>query len=115
MSIAALITEGIGPGGSIPYLLTEGLDIGTPAPPTAPVGGHWGPPLTKAQLKKQKAEIAAIERAREAEWAKAKSDIEERRESIRAAMHPERILGVSNPPMEMDEDETDIEMLLLYG
>jgi hypothetical protein len=28
MSIAALITEGVGPGGSITYLLTGGLDIG---------------------------------------------------------------------------------------
>jgi hypothetical protein len=29
VTIAALITEGIGPGGSVKYLLTEGLDIGT--------------------------------------------------------------------------------------
>lgn len=35
MSIAALITEGIGPGGSVKYLLTEGLDIGAPPVPVA--------------------------------------------------------------------------------
>jgi hypothetical protein len=28
MTIAALITEGIGPGGSILYVMTGGLDIG---------------------------------------------------------------------------------------
>lgn len=35
MSVRAIITEGIGPGGSVLYLLTGGLDIGAtpPAPP----------------------------------------------------------------------------------
>lgn len=44
MSIAALITEGIGPGGTIPFLLTGGLGAGVAPPPTpsgpTPAGRH---------------------------------------------------------------------------
>lgn len=36
MSIRAIITEGIGPGGSVKYIMTLGFDIGsTPVPPSA--------------------------------------------------------------------------------
>lgn len=40
MTVAALVTQGIGPGSSITYLLTGGLDIGTP-PPVAPGDGDY--------------------------------------------------------------------------
>lgn len=57
MTIAALITEGIGPGGSIKYVMTGGLDISSVIPsiwtkdtPLSPswaadtaAGGTWTP------------------------------------------------------------------------
>ena len=44
MSIAALITQGIGPGGSVKYLLTGGLDLGAAvvAPATTTRDGGRG-------------------------------------------------------------------------
>lgn len=39
MSIRALITEGIGPGGSVKYLLTLGLDLAAATAPNAPTIG----------------------------------------------------------------------------
>jgi hypothetical protein len=53
MSIAALITEGIGPGGSIEFLLTGGLGIGAPAPVVV-VGGV-------ARVKKSKRQWFTLE------------------------------------------------------
>lgn len=45
MTIAALITEGIGPGGSIKYVMTGGLDISSTIPsiwtPTTPAVTAW--------------------------------------------------------------------------
>ena len=42
MSIAALITEGIGPGGSILYAMTGGLAIGIVLNPWSPEAGASG-------------------------------------------------------------------------
>lgn len=42
MSIRALITEGVGPGGSIKYLITGGLDIGAALLAKSP---PWPPPI----------------------------------------------------------------------
>ncbi len=41
MSIAAIITEGIGPGGSVKYALTLGFDLG--AGPIGPWTDNSGP------------------------------------------------------------------------
>lgn len=49
MTIAALITEGIGPGGSVLYALTGGLDIG--ATPPAPPLVYSGYPVRNYVLK----------------------------------------------------------------
>lgn len=47
MTIAALITEGIGPGGSIKYVMTGGLDISSTIPsiwtPAVIASGNWAP------------------------------------------------------------------------
>lgn len=45
MSIAALITEGVGPGGSVPYILTGGLDVGDEPDP----GNRWTPVTVDTQ------------------------------------------------------------------
>lgn len=47
MSIAALITGGIGPGGSILYVLTEGLDIGAAGIVTVPAARKHGAALSR--------------------------------------------------------------------
>lgn len=42
MTIAALITEGIGPGGTVTYVLTGGLDLGTAPPPPVVIESTQG-------------------------------------------------------------------------
>ena len=51
MSIAAIITEGIGPGGSVKYIMTLGYDIGSIPPPPVVTGiasGHLN--ITSGEL-----------------------------------------------------------------
>lgn len=43
MTVAALITEGIGPGGSVLFALTGGLGVGSPAPAVATSTQGMGP------------------------------------------------------------------------
>jgi hypothetical protein len=82
MSIAALITEGIGPGATIPLLLTEGLGIGQAVTTTFDHGGIRG--LSKKEMRRQHraAQLAEAQRAREwealnADRAGLRSDIKE--------------------------------------
>jgi hypothetical protein len=52
MTIAALITQGIGPGGSVPYLLTGGLDLGEAVvQPVTQARGGWLP--TKREIEEE--------------------------------------------------------------
>jgi len=73
MTVAALITEGIGPGGSVPFLLTGGLGNyagGTPAPaavvdrikPGGPAPRTYAPPY---KIIKRKDETVDAKEARE--------------------------------------------------
>jgi len=58
MTIAALITEGIGPGGTVPLLLTGGLDQGVKPPDIITVDTH------DPGIKKRRKQAAALERKR---------------------------------------------------
>lgn len=54
MTIAALIIEGIGPGGSIKYVMTGGLDISSTIPsrwtPAPAAIGNWVKTIDDTQI-----------------------------------------------------------------
>ena len=116
MSIAALITGGIGPGSTIPLLLTEGLGIGKSAPVTADTHDY---PLTKKeleQLRRQERKRRAAEEARALDARAIRGELE------RAMFPPKETAAPAQQPIVIqkqqtvipdDDDETDIELLLL--
>ena len=91
MSIAALITQGIGPGGSVKYLLTGGLDMGAAAAATAtrPDGG-------RAPRGRHQEYRPGERRARGLEWEKRKK-IEELVEDAYEALYGELQQAVNEP------------------
>ena len=115
MTIAALITQGIGPGGSVPFLLTEGLGLGSPPPVPAVIGGHFLP-LTKGQIKRLKAHDRTAYLAQEALWKEGREEGQELRDRLARGGKDAPIeikLPGETPVDAFDEDEADIEMLLL--
>ena len=87
MSVAALITQGIGPGGSVLYLLTGGLDIAAAvATTTRPDGGRG----SHRQYR------PGERRARGLEWEKRKK-IEELVEEAYQALYGELQSAVNEP------------------
>lgn len=59
MTVAALITQGIGPGSSITYVLTGGLDIGAAPEPPPVILTYSGYPVRNYVLRS----LSGIERA----------------------------------------------------
>lgn len=91
MSIAALITQGIGPGGSVPYLLTGGLDIGAAVAAATPAVDVAGPGRRSHQPYRP-----GERRQRGLEWTKRKK-IEELVEEAYQALYGELQEAVNEP------------------
>lgn len=127
MSVSALITEGVGPGSTIPLFLTEGLYQAQA--PSGAVGGHYLPPKkrkTQEQRAREKGEADAelheqlldaahperiIERERLKQEALANIEREKHKLDINA-----RVKANLERKRKLDlEDEQDVEMLLLLG
>lgn len=111
MSIASLIVEGIGPDGSVPYVLTGGLGPFDPAA-VAGLDGGWGH-LTKKQRAKLKREAEAQRQRVIDGWDASLHEQAELRGQIMRGLQPE-VLGVALPAVTGDyDDEEEIEMLLM--
>jgi hypothetical protein len=117
LSVASLVTLGIGPGTSIPLVLTEGLYQGTAPPPVVRTGGHWLP-LTKKQIEAASRRARRAEEARANEWDRILADQKAIHDSIMATLHPERIIGLPQAKVTIiadDPDEDDLEVILLHA
>ena len=111
MAIAGLITEGIGPGGSISGLLTGGF---WPGPAQAGVGGHFLPLTKKQRLEVQKRAREEQQR-REDKWAEKVSDEQDLVRALSKDTLESVEIKVNMPDQAdpSDDDEDDLEAIIM--